>query len=80
MNQNRLAIMILIISTGCICTSGMSGLKELDADLLPQSLIELKQFYRVIENLEKRVLITPELANKEKQLYLQHATKLLGRK
>jgi hypothetical protein len=42
-------------------------------------MIELKQYYRVIENLEKRALITLELANKEKQLYLQHATTILGR-
>ena len=79
MGFHCLAIMILIINTACLSTSSMSGSTEHAGDLLPQSLIELKQYYRVIENLEKRARITLELANKEKQLYLQHATKLLKR-
>lgn len=79
MDLHCLAMMILIISTAFVSTIGMSGSTKYDGDLSPQSLIELKQYYRMIENLERRALITPELASKEKQMYLQHATKLLGR-
>jgi len=69
---------IIIISILYISTNA-----ELDNSsnlLLPQSIIELKQYYNVINNLEKRGILNKDIADQEKQLYIEHASKLSGNK
>ena len=50
------------------------------SDYLPQSIIELKQYYDVINNLEKRGILNTDIANQEKKLYIEYASKLVGSK
>ena len=49
------------------------------SQLLPKSILELKQYYDVIDNLEKRGIVNSEIVNREKRLYIAHASKLAGR-
>ena len=67
---------IIIISIICISTNAESK----NSNLLPQSVIELKQYYDVINNLEKRGILDKNLAIAEKNLYIEHASKLVGSK
>lgn len=68
-------IIIGLLSTLCISTIVTC---ENDAKLLPESVIELKQYYDVINNLEKRGILNKDVADKEKQLYIEYASKLVG--
>lgn len=63
-------ISILYISTNAEVTD--------QTNLLPQSIIILRQYYDVINNLEKRGILNTDIANQEKQLYIDHASKLAG--
>lgn len=49
------------------------------SESLPKSIEELKKYYDVIDHLEKRGILTREVSDREKRLYLKEATKLAGR-
>ncbi|CAF3398349.1 unnamed protein product [Rotaria sp. Silwood1] len=68
---------IILISILCILTIAVS---DNNVNLLPKSIHELKQYYDVIKNLEKRGILNNEIAANEKQLYIEHASKLVGSK
>jgi len=67
-----ITISILYLSTNVVSDS--------TSNLLPQSIIELKQHYDVINNLEKRGILNKDIANQEKHLYIEYASKLVGSK
>jgi hypothetical protein len=68
---------VIIISILYISTNAES---DNNSHLLPQSIVEIKQYYDFIINLEKRGVINRETADKEKELYIQHESKLVGKK
>ena len=49
------------------------------SEFLPKSIGELKHYYDVIGNLEKRGVLTREIVDREKRLCLEEATKLAER-
>jgi len=49
-----------------------------NSNLLPQSIIELKQYYDVVNNLKTRGILNTDIADQEKRLYIEHASKLAG--
>ncbi|CAF2919530.1 unnamed protein product [Rotaria sp. Silwood2] len=73
-NFNWIIIIISILCLSIIVVSDNSS------NLLPQSIIELKQYYDAIKNLEKRGILNKNIADEEKQLYIEHASKLVGSK
>ncbi|CAM2722547.1 unnamed protein product [Rotaria socialis] len=68
--------MIFLISILWLSTNVLS---DNDGDLLPKSIDKLKDYYDVIKNLEKRGILSKVIAANEKRLYVEHATKLIGR-
>jgi hypothetical protein len=71
-NSNWIIILINIL---CISTNAQSNNHS---NLLPRSILELKQYYDVIHNLEQRGILNSDIANQEKRLYIEHASKLVG--
>lgn len=69
-----------IIITLSILYISINAESDKISDLLPQSIVELKQYYDFISNLEKRGVINRETANREKDLYIQHTSNLFGKK
>ena len=67
----------LIITINILCISAVTKSSR-SIDLLPQSIIELKQYYNVINNLEKRGVLNKDIASAEKRLCIEHASKLAG--
>ncbi|CAF0914980.1 unnamed protein product [Adineta ricciae] len=68
---------LFAISIACFSTYAAVAKSS---DQLPQSITELKHYYDVINNLEKRGIINVDLADQEKRLYIRHASDLVGRK
>jgi hypothetical protein len=71
----KLCWIIFLISFLCIFTDAKSNNHF---DHLPQSIIELKQYYDVVNNLEKRGILNADIADQEKRLYIEYASKLDG--
>ncbi|CAF1126068.1 unnamed protein product [Didymodactylos carnosus] len=78
-STNFVVIFLTVVGTLLISTNATSHQHNIDA-LLPQSVVELKQYYDVITNLEKRGIITSDAAAQEKNAYIELASKLVGRK
>lgn len=68
-----LAILIL-------CLSSIVASNNSSNSLLPKSIDELKQYYDMIKNLETRGILNKNVSIKERQLYIEHASKLAGHK
>jgi hypothetical protein len=74
--NHRSSVLLFI---GLLFTSTAIGSKSSDkTDHLPQSIVELKRIYEVVEILEKRGVLTEEQAQREKQVYIEYGTKLVG--
>lgn len=72
---------LILLLIGLLFTCTAIGSKSSDkTDHLPQSILELKTFYEVVEILEKRGVLTEYQAEKEKQIYIEYGTKLVGKK
>lgn len=69
---------LLFVSLLCICSGTTSNSND-KTDLLPRSIAELKKYYEVVENLEQRNILTEDQAKKEKQLYIEYGSKLIGK-
>ena len=70
----------ILLFTGLKCISAVIGSKSNDrTDHLPQSIVELKKFYEVVEILEKRGVLTEDQAQREKKIYIEYGTKLVGK-
>jgi uncharacterized membrane protein YecN with MAPEG domain len=67
---------IISISILSVCITAESH----NSNLLPRSIDELKQHYDVINNLEKRGILSGDIAMEEKRLCIEHASKLAGSK
>ena len=66
-----------LITIKILCISAVTKSSS-STNLLPKSIIELKQYYDVINNLEKRGVLNKDIASEEKRLYIEHASKLAG--
>ncbi|UJR32883.1 hypothetical protein I4U23_020344 [Adineta vaga] len=75
--MTHLLWIVLTISIVSISTNHVVSDKYFDN--LPQSLFELKQYYDVMNNLQKRSIINSDIADQEKRLYIEYASKLVGR-
>lgn len=76
--MDRSQIILLSIGLIWICTGAASNPDD-KTNLLPQSIIELKKYYEVVDNLEQRGVLTEDQAKKEKQLYIEYGSKLIGK-
>jgi hypothetical protein len=63
----KLCSIIFLISFLCIFTDAKSNNHF---EHLPQSIIELKQYYDVVNSLEKRGILNADIADQEKRLYI----------
>ena len=63
-------LILLFIGLLFPCTAISSNSNE-KTDHLPQSIVELKTFYEVVEVLGKRGVLTEDQVKKEKQIYIE---------
>ena len=76
--MNHYSLILLLIGLSCASTVIGSQSNE-KTDHLPQSIVELKTFYEVVEILEKRGVLTEGHAQREKQTYIEYGSKLVGK-
>ncbi|CAF3701123.1 unnamed protein product [Rotaria sp. Silwood1] len=69
----------IIITISILYLSNIAASNNNSNDGLPQSINELKQYYNFIKNLEQRGILNTNTTTTEKQLSIEHASKLAGR-
>lgn len=69
-----------VITISILYLSTISAKPKSNTQFLPKSINELKIYYDVIKNLEKRGVLDKRIADSEQRLYIKYASKLSGKK